>query len=171
MGPTRVSEGARQPASTAGPAEGHAQHRSILGGARLGPVNRRCLALRCRRQSGPCTCLAVEPSRERLSRLTIPSCSLFQVQCTCERARSLCQCCLCSNLKLVQCAGTSACADLCIYSWCQCLSGMLASTPDAMHACTTASLSVRSCTAITHTFRCATQYWRMLSARAHVSTC
>ena len=35
-------------------------------------------------------------------------------------------------------------------SWCQCLSGMLASSLHAMHACTVRSLSVRSFSASTH---------------------
>ena len=88
-GPHQGSEGACWPASTVGPAEGHAQHRSIPGGVRLGPVNRRCLVLRCVKAACVQVCLAVEPSRERLSRLTIPSCSLFQVQCTCSVRASL----------------------------------------------------------------------------------
>ncbi len=81
------------------PVERHAQHRKHTRIARLGPVNRRCCILLCAKAACVQVCLVAEPSRQRLSRLAIPSCSLFQVQCTCERARSLRQCCpLCSKL-------------------------------------------------------------------------
>jgi hypothetical protein len=62
-------------------------------------------------------------------------------------------------------------------SWCQCLSGMLASSLHAMHACTVTSLSVRSFSASTHA-RSGVQhvlahvehsYWCMLRASARAS--
>ena len=62
-------------------------------------------------------------------------------------------------------------------SWCQCLSGMLASSLHAMHACTVTSLSVRSFSASTHA-RSGVQHvlahverscWCMLRASARAS--